>query len=830
MAVARQEQALLIKLVISMLGIAPGSAYLPVVEKGFEDLGRNLSDTASALAGLPQFKALYPVGMSGEAFATHFLAGMGLQSDAGLHRLAADLFNAGTSPQQIILAAVLALESPALPPQYAPARGLLENKAQVAYYHAQILGRAETDFAALAKVLDKVTQDPASVEAAKLVLSQPPASGGGDGGPLPFAATKGVGDIASITGAGTQISVAEAGGTFTFTSSGGVTGTATVAGPLAGIAVPGGSTLAIDSALADGKAFSGAGTTLVVANPAGEDLTAFTGSGAGGFVLTSGQNYTLTAAQAAIGRIGSTGAAGTLTDGGTTTVRDTLAALGSGVATTLKALGVDSVIASASPSDISAIAVAGIDSIVLAAGSYTLTAAQAALVDASTGSQTLTLTTQASGVLAASVESFVLGDFANSVSLGAATQNLSGPAGSATTLAIGGFAPTGTWALAHGADMIVATNGANITGVNSGLATTAEALDITGTVSMTQIQHQALSAVTGATGVVRITSGGTVNGKNDAASVAGYHLSSIASNAFVVAANKPGVNLTGANTNTTTVNLGGNTASGTWSLGAAGDILRVTDGADFAAVNGGLATTAENLVFTGAGTMTMTVEQHEAMVFSAASTSNTVQIASAGNFTAQSSIENYILFGAGANDVTLPAGSAGANLSAANGGAGASATVTIGGNTVTGTWALGSTADTIVASTGANISGVNGGAATTAENLTLTGGIIMAQAQHEGITSITAAGASDFVTITDGGAVTARAGVETYTVSGGGANSVTLLAGTNVNGVVGNATTVNTGGNTVTGIYTLANAADVLAATDGANIVGANTTTVERLA
>jgi hypothetical protein len=823
MPTTAQEQKLLIKLVISMFGISPGHAYLPVVEKGFEDLGRSVPDTVAALASLPQFQARYPAGMTGEAFATKFLASMGLQADAPLHRLAADLFNDGVSPQQIIFAAVQALDSPTLPPQYAAARALLENKAEVAYYHSQVLGRTETDFTALAKVLENVTQDPASVAAAKRVLDQPLVPDTGGGGPPPvFAVTKSAGNIASFTSAGTQIDVTEAGGTFTFTSSGGSVGTATLAGPLAGIAVPTGSTLSISSALASGKAFSGAGTALVVALAGGEDLTTFTGTGVGGFALTSGQNYTLTAAQAAVGRIGTTGAAGTLTDPGTTTVRDTLAALGGGVAATLKAHGADSVIASAAPSDVSAISAAGIDSIVLAAGSYTLTAAQAALVDGTTGSQTLTVTTLASGVLAASVENFVLGNFANSVTLGAATQNVSAPAGTATTLAIAGAAPTGTWALANGSDVVVATNGANISSVNGGAATTAESLTLTGGITMTQAQHEALASIAapGSSDSVTIINSGTVTARAD---VETYQVGNSGTpNTVHIALGT--TNVTGGSGSVTLLIDPGLALTGNYSLNTAADAINAGNGVNLSGVNGGGATSAEILTINGA--ISMSRAQHAAFTtIGATGGSDEVTVTTGGAVTAKAGIETYQLSAGGSNALTLAGGTS--NIIGA---AGNATTVDVGGNIVTGTWALGNTADTIVASTGANISGVNGGAATTAESLTLTGGIIMAQAQHEGITSITAGGGADFVTITDGGAVTARAGVENYTVSGGGANSVTLLAGTNVNGVAGNATTVNAGGNTVTGTYTLANAADVLAATDGANIASASTSTVERLA
>lgn len=162
------------------------------------------------------------------------------------------------------------------------------------------------------------------------------------------------------------------------------------------------------------------------------------------------------------------------------------------------------------------------------------------------------------------------------------------------------------------------------------------------------------------------------------------------------------------------------------------------------------------------------------------------------------------------------------------GAAGKATTVEVGGNIVSGTWTLGNANDVIVAS-GASIAGVNAGLATTTENLTLTGGITMTQAQSVGLTNISATGGADFITITTGGTVTARAGVETYTVSGGASNNVFVLASTNVNGAAGNATTVNVGGNTVTGNYQLSHGTDVLSATNGANIAGATLATVELL-
>lgn len=757
MAITTPEQKLLIKLVISMLGIAPGHVYLPVVEKGFEDLGRSLADTASALATLPQFQARYPAGMAGDAFASQFLAGMGLQADAALLRLAADLFNAGVPPQQIILQAVQALASPTLPPQYAAARALLDNKAEVAYYHAQVLGRTETDFAALAKVLDNVTQDPASVEAAKLVLGLPPDAGGG--GPAPvFAVTKDAGNIASFTLAGTQIDVTEAAGSFTFTSSGGSVGTATLAGPLAGFTVPTGSNLSISSALAGGKAFSGAGTSLVVANAAGENLTAFTATGVTGFALTSGQNYTLTAAQAAIGRIGAGGAAGALADAGTTTVRDTLAALGGGTAATLKTNGVDSVIATAAPGDISGTTVTGIDSIVLDVGSYTMTAAQAALANGATGSQVVTLTTQASGTLAASVESFELGNFANSVTLGTAGQNVSSPNGTGTTLSIAGTTPTGTWALAHASDdTLVATDGANITGVNGGGATTADKLALTDGITMTQAQHEALASIAapGSSDSVTIITSGAVTARAD---VETYKVSNSGTPNTVTIAHGA-TNVTGGSGNTTVVIGAGVVATGTYNLGAGSDGISLGTGVDLSGVNGGAATTAESLSLISSA-VKMTQAQHEAFTtVTAVAGSDSVEITTGGSVTAKAGIETYVLSGGGPNTVTVLAGTkvTGSNANAT--------TINVGGATVTGNnYTLANSADILSASDGANIAGAT---INTVEFLSLAGAVTMTAAQYNAFnpTGISATGNNDRIILTTvlAGGQTLHAAVENFT-------------------------------------------------------------------
>ncbi len=173
MAVSAQEKNTLIKLVIGMFNIAPGYTYLPVVIAGYEELGHSLPEAAKALARLPQFLASYPADMTAVAFAAKLLGTLGLQGNAKAHGLAVELFNAKVPPAQIILEAILALDATQAP-EYAAAQAMLNNKAAVASYHALILGRTETDFTALNKVLEGVTENPATVDAAKLALNPPP--------------------------------------------------------------------------------------------------------------------------------------------------------------------------------------------------------------------------------------------------------------------------------------------------------------------------------------------------------------------------------------------------------------------------------------------------------------------------------------------------------------------------------------------------------------------------------------------------------------------------------------------------------------------------------
>ena len=151
----------------------------------------------------------------------------------------------------------------------------------------------------------------------------------------------------------------------------------------------------------------------------------------------------------------------------------------------------------------------------------------------------------------------------------------------------------------------------------------------------------------------------------------------------------------------------------------------------------------------------------------AATGTQTIQLSAADTFTTNTAIEAYTALAA--STVTIAAGHTAVSLAAA---AGTNTTVVIGGQTVTGTFALGDGTDVITAATGSNIAGVNAGAVTTAEAITITGSVTMTAAQLAALT-ITAAGAADSVTLTTAGAVTSVPAIETWVLANG-SNTVTL--------------------------------------------------------
>ena len=168
----------LIKLAIGMFGIAPGQSYLKLMKEAME-AGNTLLQLATTLSATDKFQATYPNGMGPddfiEVFSAKFLAPLGMASAQyqWLRTWAENSYQGGKTPAHIIVEALQALDA-TTHAGFAPAKAVLNNQAEVAYYHAELLASTETDFTKLAQVLVGVTADPASVDAAKTALNPPP--------------------------------------------------------------------------------------------------------------------------------------------------------------------------------------------------------------------------------------------------------------------------------------------------------------------------------------------------------------------------------------------------------------------------------------------------------------------------------------------------------------------------------------------------------------------------------------------------------------------------------------------------------------------------------
>ncbi len=114
------------------------------------------------------------------------------------------------------------------------------------------------------------------------------------------------------------------------------------------------------------------------------------------------------------------------------------------------------------------------------------------------------------------------------------------------TFNIGGLTVTGTLALDGGGDKIIATNGANISGLNAGAVTTAETLELTGGITMTVEQHNFIAIDAGGgseTGdnidTVTLSDAGVVTGQGD---VETYNLADGIGNVFTQVTGNTSIN------------------------------------------------------------------------------------------------------------------------------------------------------------------------------------------------------------------------------------------------------------------------------------------------
>ncbi|MBY8824497.1 beta strand repeat-containing protein [Sphingomonas colocasiae] len=427
---------------------------------------------------------------------------------------------------------------------------------------------------------------------------------------------------------------------------------------------------------------------------------------------------------------------------------------------------------------------------------------------------------------------------------------------------------TGTWDLQNLND-VLEVNGTStkISGVNGGLATTAEELELTGAINnltLTQVQHEAFATTTATAGVdtLIIINAGTVTAFAD---VENYNLSN-ASNTLIVNAATPDVNVLAIGGSSDTINVGGNKVGGNWNLGAIADTVVAANGADISGVNGGAATTAEFIQIANNASVTMSVAQHEAfasdtLVGFQATGTNTITLSNDGTINGRNQVEAYVLNGDGVGGSTVNINNflvfTDSNFNVSVTGAGGADKIAINnsafGMNVGGTWALDGLDDTLYidgnGGTGdVDITGVNGGDVTTAETLTLADNgddVIMTSKQHNGFTTVNSpatganndGGRNTFTVVnTEVGAntVVGFAGIDAYVLNRTSTGSFDFAIGENGQDVTGTAgddtirstaSADNLNGSVIDG--GLGN--DTLVLDDGDTTVGATLTSLELL-
>ncbi|MFN3263194.1 MAG: hypothetical protein ACE37J_21810 [Pikeienuella sp.] len=422
------------------------------------------------------------------------------------------------------------------------------------------------------------------------------------------------------------------------------------------------------------------------------------------------------------------------------------------------------------------------------------------------------------------IEGYTLSDagantFTVAATAGASSQNVTGGTANDTVVVGASVVAIGAYTLGDGTNTVQLADGADIKG-----ATLTDvdviALDSDASVTMTVGQHSGESrSITGAgTETVILSDAGTLTAS---AAIETYTLAAESGTVLTLAADAQSVTgdvgafddtvIVGARTLTgdSIIDLGGGTA----------DKVQLQDGANTAAAT---LSNVETIEIEANASVTMSVDQHTAAgrtvtagVDATVTFSNDTDSATAAEpITGAATVDSYVLAD-GTNDFQI--GAAAQNVTTQGG----SGTIRVGTLAATGTFDIDQGSYTLVASGGADIQGVNGGASTTAAVLEMTGAVTMTLTQHDAFGTVTASGPSDAITLIGAGSVGAKAGVESYTLDGAGANTFTVNASTPGVSVTGGAaadTIVVGGANVGSAVYSLGAGANVVRLGNGANV------------
>ena len=475
--------------------------------------------------------------------------------------------------------------------------------------------------------------------------------------------------------------------------------------------------------------------------------------------------------------------------------------------------------------NISGVSVSGFESLTLASGaSVTMTEAQhdAFSTISGAGTEQITISAATDGLTGdADIETYVLGA-ANSFTLGAAAQNVTGSSGN-DTISVGGLTASGTLNGAGGTDTLIIGNGGSIA---DALVSGIETLTVSSgaSVTMTEAQHDAFSTING-TGTNQITISAATDGLSGSAAIETYVLG--AANSFTLGA--AAQNVTGSSGNDT-VNIGSLTATGTLNAAGGTDTLEMSSGAN---ISGASVSSFENLTL--ASGASVTVGAFQLAQFSGTITaagSETVTVNGDGDFTTLANVETFIVNDDATNARTVTVASANTDVTATS--VTDAVTFNLGSLTYTGTLTgEGTTNDTVSLGNGASIASAT---LNNIENLTLASGgsFTMNVSQVGAFTGTITAAGSESVTVVGDGNFTTLANVETFNVDDDSTNTRSVRvadAGTSVTATSGSdAVTFDLGSLTYTGTITgEGTTGDTLSLINGANISGGTINNVSNL-
>ncbi len=251
-----------------------------------------------------------------------------------------------------------------------------------------------------------------------------------------------------------------------------------------------------------------------------------------------------------------------------------------------------------------------------AAYTYTMTAAQHngfTAINAAGGNDNLVLTTAGNIVGDADIQGYSVVE-GSTFTMGSLGQNVTetGAVGTVSTVIFGAGIYNGAFTTFDATDVARVVNGTDLSGISGASAGTIDFQNLTGTLTLSHTQNAAAPTfINAGTGAQTITVVGGTTGFTTNALIENYNV--VGGTTVTLGAAHTGVNITGSSVAAaTTVNIGGQTVTGTYNLQDTGtaDVLVASTGADIKSVNGGAATTAEALTLNSVGVvMTMTGAQ-----------------------------------------------------------------------------------------------------------------------------------------------------------------------------------------------------------------------------